>query len=108
MSGREPMTELDRVSIEADLTSVKADLARGREALLSRSTVEIAQLLGRVGARFADPEDPVRRAALEALPVEAALSSELAEAVLDGMAADRKSTRLNSSHSQQSRMPSSA
>ena len=31
-----------------------------------------------------------------------------AQALANGIASDRKSTRLNSSHSQQSRMPSSA
>ena len=36
------------------------------------------------------------------------LGSNLEHLVLTGTAADRKSTRLNSSHSQQSRMPSSA
>lgn len=88
------MTELDRASMEADLTSVKADLAKGREALLSRSAIEIAQLVGRVGSRFADPTDPVRQAALQALPAEAALSSELAEVILDGMAADWTEERI--------------
>ena len=94
MSVQRPVTELDLAAMEADIASAKAGLARGREALLSRSSIEIAQLLGRVGARFADPADPVRQAALRELPAEAALSPQLAEVVLDGMAADWTEERI--------------
>ncbi len=66
----------------------------GREALLGRSAAEIARVLGRVGGRFLDPEDPVRRAAVELLPATSGLSPAMAEAVLDGMASDWTADRL--------------
>lgn len=77
-----------------DLARIRADLAVARDGLLARSAAEVAEILGGVGARFADPSDPLRRAALEGLPAEAALSPPLAEAVLDGMAADWTAARL--------------
>lgn len=65
-----------------------------REELLARPSTEIAEVLGRVGNRFADPEDPLRARALELLPDSAGLSRPMAEAVLDGMAKDWSMTRL--------------
>jgi len=94
MSERHSVTELDQASVKADLASVKTDLARARGPLAAMSAVDIARLLGRVGSRFADPADPVRETALRELPAEAALSPELAEAVLDGMAADWTEERI--------------
>jgi len=69
-------------------------LRRGRQALLDRSARDVARLLGAVGARFLDPEDPLRREALARLPATAGVSAEMAQAVLDGMAADWRASRL--------------
>ncbi|MEX2466653.1 MAG: acyl-CoA reductase [Gemmatimonadota bacterium] len=56
--------------------------------------VERARKLGAVGRRFLDPDDRVRRECLELLPRGSGLSAPMAEAVLDGMAADWTPERL--------------
>jgi len=89
----DPRSDTALASI-AELTELKGRLARARPTLVRRPVAEIADALGRVGERFADPEDPVRQAALRELPGEAALSPELAEAVLDGMAVDWTRERI--------------
>ncbi len=61
---------------------------------MTRPAAEIAEVLGRVGERFADPGDRIREAALRDLPGEAALSPELAEAVVDGMVVDWTRQRI--------------
>jgi hypothetical protein len=63
-------------------------------ALADRDAAEIAAALGRVGERFLDPADPLRREALELLPPTARLSPAMAAAVLDGMATDWTGDRL--------------
>ena len=63
-------------------------------ALATRGWRELAGLLGRVGGRFLDPGDPLRREALDRLPEDAGISPELAEDVLDGMARDWTTERL--------------
>lgn len=78
----------------AELTDLKARLARSRSALVARPAAEIAEVLGRVGERFADQSDRIREAALRDLPGEAALSPELAEAVVDGMVVDWTRERI--------------
>ena len=78
----------------AELTELKARIARARPALVTRPAAEIAEVLGRVGERFADPGDRIREAALRDLPGEAALSPELAEAVVDGMVVDWTRQRI--------------
>jgi hypothetical protein len=65
-----------------------------RTELRRRSSRELAVLLGTVGARFLDPGDPIRARALAALPATSGLSSEMAAAVLDGMAYDWTPERL--------------
>jgi hypothetical protein len=69
------------------LSGMKVALQQARPGILSRPVAEIADVLGRVGERFSDPSDQLRRMALDKLPSEAKLSRELAEVVLDGMAA---------------------
>ncbi|HUF75304.1 MAG TPA: acyl-CoA reductase [Longimicrobiales bacterium] len=63
-------------------------------ALARRDAPSIAAALGRVGERFLDGGDPLRKEALERLPSTSGLSSEMAAAVLDGMAADWTGARL--------------
>jgi hypothetical protein len=93
--------DIERVrvgSIPADAVWIRrlAALLRGVKAeLVSRPVQEIAQVLGAVGERFLDPEDPVRERALELLPPTSGLSAEMAAAVLDGMAADWTAARLS-------------
>jgi hypothetical protein len=82
-----------------DVSRIRAACARlratGRGAAWSgRSWSQIADTLGRVGARFLDPADPIRIEALERLPTEADLSPEMSRAVLEGMAADWTPRRL--------------
>ena len=69
------------------LSGMKVALQQARPGILSRPVAEIADVLGRVGERFSDPSDQLRRMALDKLPSAAKLSRELAEVVLDGMAA---------------------
>lgn len=69
-------------------------LREARGALASRSARSVAATLGRVGARFLDPGDPLRAAALELLPPTSGLSAPMAAAVLDGMATDWVEERL--------------
>ena len=71
----------------AQINEAKVALQQARPAILSRPVAEIADVLGRVGERFSNPDDQLRRMALDKLPSEAKLSCELAEVVLDGMAA---------------------
>ncbi len=74
---------------------VLARLARARnEELLHRPVESLPGLLGRVGRRFLDTADPLRREALELLPDAAGLSSEMSREVLDGMARDWTPERL--------------
>ena len=76
------------------ITALCDALRAAAPALRDRPAAEIAGVLGTVGARFLDPQDPVRADALEILPSSAGLSPEMAEAVLDGMAADWTQGRL--------------
>ena len=69
------------------------------------STRVLARALGGVGEIVAI--DPMPRADIAGLPGVRVVASTLQTAPQD-LFEDRKSTRLNSSHSQQSRMPSSA
>ncbi len=65
------------------------------EALADIPAREIARALGRVGERFLDEDDPLRRRALEILPGTSGLSPEMCRVVLDGMARDWTEERLN-------------
>jgi hypothetical protein len=69
-------------------------LREARPRLSDRDAADLASALGRVGERFLDPGDPLRREALELLPRTSGLSPEMAVAVLDGMAADWTEARL--------------
>ena len=78
----------DLVPRVEDVAAAKARLTGARATLVARPVADIADVLARVGERFSDPGDSVRREALKELPREAVLSAELAEAVIDGMAVD--------------------
>jgi len=69
-------------------------LKASRAALAERDAAELADALGRIGERFLDPGDPLRREALALLPASSGLSAEMATEVLDGMAADWTGPRL--------------
>ena len=62
--------------------------------LHERRTDALVASLGRAGARFLDPADPIRRAALDLLPAATGLSTAMAREVLDGMARDWTADRL--------------
>ena len=62
--------------------------------LRERRTDALVESLGRAGARFLDPADPIRQAALELLPAAAGLSPAMAREVVDGMARDWTADRL--------------
>jgi len=84
-----------RIRFDDDGADRLADrLAGTREDLLSTPVREVARQLGRVGARFLDPGDPLRGEALQRLPATAGCSSAMARRVLDGMAADWSEERL--------------
>lgn len=70
------------------LRSLTRSLRGAASGLRKRPARDLAALLGKVGARFLDPEDPLRARALACLPPTSGLSAEMAAAVLDGMAAD--------------------
>ena len=72
------------------------DVLAARDALVSADLPRFTAAIGAVSRQFPIPGDVAPQA-----PVRTALDSALA-------ARDRKSTRLNSSHSSVSRMPSSA
>lgn len=77
-----------------DVRSLCRSLRSGREALSARPAEEIARAIGRAAARLLDPDDPLRRDALEGLPSTAGLSAPMAREVLDGMAQDWRGERL--------------
>lgn len=77
-----------------ELDAVVDRLRRAGPALRARPLDDVIASLGRVGARFLDETDPVRRTALANLPSEGHLSAPMAVAVLDGMAADWTEDRL--------------
>lgn len=69
-------------------------LRAARPALLEVEAREMARILGSVGARFLEPSDPLRQAALDRIPGEAGFSPRMAERVLQGMARDWTTPRL--------------
>jgi hypothetical protein len=84
------------LAVDAGWIRRLAAVLRGtKDTLVSRSALEIAEVLEAVGERFLDPEDAVREAALELLPATSGLSPEMSAAVLDGMAADWTAARLS-------------
>ncbi|HSR42652.1 MAG TPA: acyl-CoA reductase [Longimicrobiales bacterium] len=68
--------------------------AAGEEVLSARPAARIAGLLGRVGERFRDSDDPLTREAVGRLPEVAGLSGAMAERVVEGMARDWTRERL--------------
>ena len=76
----------EQLGTRADAEALTGALARAGEALASRSVLELAPALGRIGLRFLDPGDPVRRKATERVAAEAGLSAPAADAIVTGMA----------------------
>ena len=71
------------------------DRLRGtRDALVARACRDVAAILGTVGARFLDPEDPLRREAIDAVTSEAGVSAGMADRIVSGMARDWTTPRL--------------
>lgn len=66
----------------------------GSQYLRSVPVDELTRILGSVGRRFLDPSDPLRAEALQRLPDVSGISDRMAAAVLDGMALDWTSERL--------------
>ena len=80
-----------------DVDAIESTAARLRAAgaaLRARPYGDIVASLGRVGARFLDGSDSLRRRALDGLPGEAHVSPAMAAAILDGMARDWTRDRL--------------
>lgn len=69
-------------------------LVEAGDRLRERRTDSLVASLGRAGARFLDPADPIRKEALDLLPAAAGLSPAMAREVLDGMARDWSADRL--------------
>jgi len=81
---------LRRAVLDVDaVRSLARALREGRRVALPAYPVRArAARIGRAGARFLDPHDPLRREAEEHLPATAGISAEMARAVIDGMARD--------------------
>ena len=77
------------------LGELSVALRSAGEQLAERPATEIVNILGRVGERFLDEGDDLRREALALLPASAGYSPEMARVVLDGMAADWTRARLS-------------
>lgn len=77
-----------------DLERILQRLVPAAASLRATRWRDRARVLGRVGARFLDDADPLRAAALAALPDAAALSPAQARWVLEGMARDWTERRL--------------
>ncbi|HSG48945.1 MAG TPA: acyl-CoA reductase, partial [Longimicrobiales bacterium] len=77
-----------------DVRALLEDLREARGTLMELTAMEIAAAVGTVGARFLNPDDPLRKIALERIPDEAGFSRAMAERVLDGMARDWTEPRL--------------
>jgi acyl-CoA reductase LuxC len=73
---------------EDEILSVLRSLSAQTELVGARPVSQIVEVLGAAGERFLDNRDPLRKEALDRLPRSAGLSSEMARAVLDGMARD--------------------
>lgn len=69
-------------------------LAEAGAHLHERRTDSLVASLGRAGARFLDPGDPIREESLDLLPAAAGLSPAMAREVVDGMARDWTADRL--------------
>lgn len=82
------MSQTDAPPTAADVASEARRLRELAPALRARSVSAVRASLGRVGARFLDDEDPLRRRALAELPDDAHMSPSMAQVVLDGMARD--------------------
>jgi cytochrome c551/c552 len=79
----------------ADFLAMSEALRAARErVLLPRRAKDVARVLGRVGSRFLDSGDPVRREALAVLGPSAVLSPQMALEVLNGIARDWTAERI--------------
>ncbi len=85
-----PRAHHTRESAESFLAELRASAAD----LSSRSIRDLVRVLGSVGTRFLDPDDPLRKAAEERIPEEAGLTPQMTRAVIEGMARDWTPTRL--------------
>ena len=93
-SGATPMRYLDA---DPDwLGRVLDALVDSRAGLADRRASDLCAALGSVGERLLDPHDTLRMKALEYLPADSGLSTEMASVVLDGMARDWTEDRLRS------------
>jgi hypothetical protein len=75
--------------------AIIVSLIASGERLREREIEELLDCLGRVGARFLDPEDPLAREALERIPEEAGYSIEMTREVLSGVAREWTRERLD-------------
>lgn len=85
----------DEDPLSGDAARVLVQSLRGSaESLRARPWREIVEVLGRVGERFLDPADPLRRRAEELIPDDAGVSAPMARSVVEGMARDWTGERL--------------
>lgn len=80
---------------EEEVRDLCGALAEARAGLLDRGTDELTAALGKVGERFLDPADPLRREAMELLVPGAGLSPAMTWEVVRGMARDWTAARLS-------------
>ena len=77
------------LSINPDWLNGLVDaLIKSHETFRKRKVSDLAKIIATVGNRFLKEGDPLRMRALELLPGASGISSPMAQAILDGMAAD--------------------
>ncbi|MDX1645696.1 MAG: acyl-CoA reductase [Longimicrobiales bacterium] len=91
----EPLAGVEAPPTPAELARTLDRLRGEADALRGRGVRELQALLGRVGARFLDEDDPLRSQALAELPDSAGISPAMAREILDGMARDWTEERLS-------------
>jgi len=79
----------------ADVRTIATVLGTQRDAIRARPVSDVVAVLGAAGERFLRDGDPTRTEALENLPASAGFSPQMARVVLDGMARDWTSERLD-------------
>ncbi len=90
----ERVWEGETLTAESLAEGLRALRDAGAGHLRSVPVDDLTRTLGVVGRRFLDPDDPLRVQALERLPDVSGISDRMAAAVLDGMALDWTSERL--------------
>ena len=107
-SGRREMARARTGERPQNIARYVAEFERFDHAAASRQPSWLAEARRAAMARFSELGFPTTRQEAWRFTSVAPIAEATTELARDGHASDRKSTRLNSSHIQKSRMPSSA